>query len=178
MVRVCSGLFKGRILKTTSTIKPTSGRIKEALFSIIGGSIINCKFLDLYAGTGSIGIEALSRGAEEVVFVESDFRVSKILKENLANLRLEEKSARVLNTTAQEALSWLGDKFSIVFLDPPYCHTDLAAVISKIPLQKEKMVIVQHSRKLVLLEKIGELSLTKQKVYGNSLLSIYEVLNK
>ena len=102
--------------------RPTTDRIKETLFNILQPEIPGCRFLDLFAGSGAVGIEALSRGAEETVFVEKDPRAVRCIRENLRTTRLE-KEARVLDCTAASALTRLereGRPFDVIFMDPPY----------------------------------------------------------
>ncbi|MEY8337231.1 16S rRNA (guanine(966)-N(2))-methyltransferase RsmD [Lachnospiraceae bacterium 62-35] len=121
-MRVIGGSARRLILKTTEGLntRPTTDRIKETLFNILQNQIPGCHFLDLFSGSGAIGIEALSRGAASAVFVENDRQAVECIRENLANTRLEGR-AKVLCSDALSALIKLeGEPFSIIFMDPPY----------------------------------------------------------
>ena len=121
-MRIAGGEFGGRVLSVPSTgaIRPTQDRVREALFSILAPEIAGADFLDLFAGTGSVGIEALSRGARRAVFVESDRRHLAALRANVASFGAEPRAEIV----AADAYRWLGsydgDGFSVAFADPPY----------------------------------------------------------
>jgi len=119
-VRILAGRWKGRRLDVPRGARPTSGRAREALFDILQDSVVGIRVLDLFAGSGAIGLEALSRGAAEAVFVESDLRA---LDANLARLAPRDGEARVLAKDARQAASDLaraGELFQLIFADPPY----------------------------------------------------------
>ena len=123
-MRVISGSARGHKLKAPEglTTRPTTDRIKESLFNIIAGDLYQCKFLDLFSGSGAMGIEALSRGADKAVFVDKDRKSISIINDNLKATRLDNK-AQVLNcdvSTAVSKLKSLNEKFDIIFMDPPY----------------------------------------------------------
>lgn len=122
-MRVISGTAKHLPLKTVEgqETRPTTDRIKETLFNMIQNEIYGCRFLDLFAGSGAIGIEALSRGAEAAVFVEQNRRAADCIRENLSFTHLSQK-AHVMRMDVFQALSQLqeGESFDIVFMDPPY----------------------------------------------------------
>ena len=122
-MRVTGGEFGGRRLKVPEgeDIRPTQDRVREALFSILSPEIAGCRFLDLYAGSGSVGIEALSRGAESATFVESSRRHVAALKENIQALSIPPARAVVACMDADAWISsYRGDGFGIAFADPPY----------------------------------------------------------
>lgn len=119
-VRILAGRWKGRRLDVSGQARPTSGRAREALFDILQDSVVGIRVLDLYAGSGAIGLEALSRGAAEAVFVESDRRA---LESNIERLRPDAETARILPGDARRATEMLareGRQFDFVFADPPY----------------------------------------------------------
>ena len=125
-MRVIGGRLGGRRLAAPRgrTTRPTSDRVREATFALLG-SVDGARVLDLFAGTGALGIEALSRGAERAVFVERDARAARVLRENLAALALEQPQAQVREAEALVALRSArdrGDKYDLVFIDPPYRH--------------------------------------------------------
>jgi 16S rRNA (guanine(966)-N(2))-methyltransferase RsmD len=119
--RVIAGFAKGRKLKLVpgDTTRPIMDRVKEALFSILGQNILDCQFLDLFGGTGSVGIEALSRGAEYVLFIELDRRAAQIIRENLEHTQLNEQAeVRVMN--AFDLLKRKPDtEYDYIFIAPP-----------------------------------------------------------
>jgi 16S rRNA (guanine966-N2)-methyltransferase len=121
-VRILAGRWKGRRLDVPRGARPTSGRAREALFDILQDSVVGIRVLDLFAGSGAIGLEALSRGAAEAVFVESDLYA---LDANLARLAPREREVRVLAKDARRAaadLARAGERFQLVFADPPYAR--------------------------------------------------------
>ena len=123
-MRIISGTLRGKRLLSPKgqNTRPTADRLKETLFNIIQGRIYESKFLDIFSGTGSIGIEALSRGAEKVVFIDSSRECGELIKKNLAGTSVIGK-ADIIIADFEDALYKLGkkkDKFDIIFLDPPY----------------------------------------------------------
>jgi len=128
-MRIIGGKYKGRKLfsmpkrKDTKLLRPTTDRVKESVFSILDEYLEGTKFLDLFAGTGNVGIEALSRGAEEVVFVESDKRFCDIIRKNLKILGIPSEKYRIIcddYTKALKKLASSGRKFDFIYADPPY----------------------------------------------------------
>ena len=145
-MRVITGTARGVQLKTPEglTTRPTSDRVKEALFSIIHFEIPGARVLDLFGGTGQLGIEALSRGAVHCTFVEQRREAVKLIQDNLKECRLEGQ-ARVLQGDALAFLSSCREKFDVIFLDPPY-QTDLMdralELVSKIDILSEHGIII------------------------------------
>ena len=147
-MRVISGKAKGTKLDTLDTFdtRPTLDRVKEALFNIIQSEIYDALVLDLFAGSGALGIESLSRGAKKVVFCDKSKYAYAVIKKNLTKTRLEDKSV-VFNKTYEECLDGLKEKFDIIFLDPPY-NTDLGVkaivkIIEKDLLSDDAIIIVE-----------------------------------
>jgi 16S rRNA (guanine966-N2)-methyltransferase len=153
-MRVIGGAHRGRRLvapRGTAT-RPTLGRVREALFDILGPGVRDSRVLDLFAGTGAVGIEALSRGAARVVFVERDRAALGALRRNLAALATPRERARVVAGEALAVLPWLArteGAFDLVFVDPPYAGNlgarALAALVASAVLRPGARVIVQHS---------------------------------
>jgi len=181
-LRVITGIAKGRRLKAPRGLetRPTTDRTKESLFNIIGNRINGIMFLDLYAGTGAIGIEALSRGAGLAVFVENNPRALKVIRENLALTGLT-GHARVLSQDAERAIETLaaeGSKFDIVFMDPPYLKGLVKTGLKKIDecriVASGGLVIAESGKLDVLPESTGRLQLIRREKYGDSDLSFYQ----
>jgi 16S rRNA (guanine(966)-N(2))-methyltransferase RsmD len=181
MLRVISGSAKKRKLKTPPGmgVRPTSDRVKEALFNILGNSVLDCSFLDLFAGSGNIGIEALSRGAASAVFVENNYKNLLVIKENLHITGLSDK-ARLIRGEVAAVLSGLGIEnqvFDIIFLDPPYLkdyeRETLAAIARHRLLKPDGRVIVESSKNQHLPRNAGDLEVFRQEKYGDTVLSFY-----
>ncbi|HZJ75755.1 MAG TPA: 16S rRNA (guanine(966)-N(2))-methyltransferase RsmD [Clostridia bacterium] len=174
-MRVITGLSKGRKLKTLqgTDVRPTSAKVKQAIFSIIQFDIEGRRVLDLFAGSGQLGIEALSRLADSAVFIDSSKEAVSIIKENLETTGLKDK-ALVLNTDALSYLFNTTEKFDIVFIDPPYelglAEKSLES-IGKV-LNKGAVVVCETKRTSDFPEEIGSYSLKKYE-YGNTTLCIY-----
>ena len=182
-MRVVAGTQKGRRLKTPQTLhlRPTSARVREALFSILSDRVKGAQWLDLYAGTGAIGIEALSRGAEHVVFVEPDSSSMRILRENIGRCSYTQSST-VINCEAREFLRPSGASespplFDIVFADPPYHETDLEHLLSTLSgssqVSSQGLIILEHFSKTLLPERIGNLHRSRQSRYGDTTLTFF-----
>lgn len=182
-MRVIAGELKGRRLSSIDTdlIRPTSDRVKEALFSILGDLVIDCNFLDLFAGSGSVGIEAYSRGAKEVVFVDSHLSSIKILKKNLEKVGILNDTEVIHDdfAAAIEILSRRGRKFDIIFIDPPYGQglsiEAARKIIKNNLLSKSGVIIIEHGAKEIIPEEIDILEKFKEKKYGNIFLSLYAI---
>jgi 16S rRNA (guanine(966)-N(2))-methyltransferase RsmD len=155
--------------------------VKEALFNILGGLVPGCRFLDLFAGTGNIGIEALSRGAGGAVFVEINKKNANVIKKNLAVTGFE-FCGRVICLSVEEALSLLekeGLKFNLIFLDPPYLAgldiVALAGIGGHGIAEPGGKIIVESSKKDHLPPySIGGLKIYRREVYGDTLLTFYQ----
>lgn len=139
-MRIISGKFKGRTIKfpKSKLVRPTTDKNKEAIFNILNNQIDfnEIRACDIYAGSGSLGLEILSRGADEVHFVEKDFRVQKMLRENIASLN-SEKNCKVLNMTALKFSSLSEhEKYDLIILDPPFFQDDVHQVVKNLLLNK------------------------------------------
>jgi 16S rRNA (guanine966-N2)-methyltransferase len=157
MVRIIAGTFRSRVIKTLEgqATRPTSDRLKETLFNLLQSRIQDAAFLDCFAGSGNVGIEAVSRGASTVVLIESSGKASRIIRENLATLGLEESSLiQLLNCAVDTGLKILqqaGRKFDIVFLDPPYrevaqYHRAFQRIRELELIAEDGIVIAEHSK--------------------------------
>ena len=176
-MRVISGDARGTKLEALEGMetRPTIDRVKEGIFSSIQFIIPGAKVLDLFAGTGQMGIEALSRGASFGVFVDSAREASNVVTNNLKACGMFGKS-RVANMTAQDFLRTTKDKFDIVFLDPPYNMGILDEILPKVcEILNESGIIVAESEIGYALKDMPQsLELVKQYKYGKVLVSKYQ----
>ena len=176
---ISSGKHKGRIIWMPKGIRPTQNKIRQALFDILRAKMPECSFLDLYAGSGAIGIEAFSNGAAHVTCVDSSRYCASILRKNIGQFN-DEKTMRIIVADALKTIVSLSKTqvtFDIVFADPPY-HRDLA----KKTLQRlyeydivapYGFIVIEHHKGDDMPDQLGNLSLYKQKRYGDTLLSFY-----
>ncbi|MEW6173057.1 MAG: 16S rRNA (guanine(966)-N(2))-methyltransferase RsmD [Bacillota bacterium] len=185
-MRVIGGLAKRRTLKAPPgrSIRPTAERVKEALFNILAAKIPDAVFLDLFAGTGGIGIEALSRGAARVVFVDRSSRALNLIRENLRRTGFSER-AMVIPQDALTALSLLrrcGESFDVIYIDPPYGkgHESkaLPSIASKGLLNPGGLVITETDYRGTPPEEVENLKLFRSERYGDTVLSFYCVEEK
>ncbi len=174
-----SGTAKGGISQQRS-LRPTTGKVREAIFNILRGKTDNVRFLDLYAGTGAVGFEALKEGASAVVFVEASKICAKNINQFIKKFGFSEKASiitkRVLSFIKWAELNRL--TFDIIFLDPPY-HTDeiiyALSLIGRLHILNQKgIVIAEHSVKRQLPERFDKLQRMNIYNYGDTLLSFYK----
>ena len=159
--------------------RPTGDRVKEALFNILGPNIQGCSFLDLYAGSGAIGLEALSRGAEEVIWVDADPACTSQIRANLEKTRLTD--GQIITKDVQRALGQLerqGDRFDYIFLDPPYeqglVHQTLELPSLLAILKGDGIIIAEASKKEEAPIDVSNLRLKREQRYGDTILLFYE----
>jgi 16S rRNA (guanine966-N2)-methyltransferase len=184
-LRVISGQAKGHPLKSVpgSNTRPTTDKVKESLFSIIGPYFDGERVLDLFAGTGGLGIEALSRGAASAVFIDSSSKSIDVVRANLASTRLAER-AEVYRNDARRALKLLeraGKPFDLIFLDPPYIMKDCDALLmemgSRSLVANGAVAAIEHHPDVKYDEVIGGFQRTRFAAYGEIALSIYRYQN-
>jgi 16S rRNA (guanine966-N2)-methyltransferase len=184
-VRIVGGEFKRRRLKAPEGPKtrPTSDKVREALFDILGGRIDGSGFLDLYAGTGAVGLEALSRGARRAVFVEAGKKAAGVLRENLQALGLE-GSGRVLILTAERALRVLREErfdLDLVFCDPPYADPFWPALLASfgeaLPLRPGGLLVLEHAMRTPPAVPEG-FELVKSYKYGDTGLAVMKKVTR
>lgn len=177
MIKITGGDLKGRYITSIEgdTTRPTSSKVREAIFNILSYRIEDSVFLDLFAGTGLVGIEAISRGAKKVTFVERDFNAFKTMKKNLLTLNIE-KVAETFKTDAENYLKKCDLTFDILYIDPPYksdSYQKIFQIISnkKTLLSDDGKVIVEHSSKIPLPDL--SLNIFKSYKYGDTSVTIY-----
>lgn len=185
-MRVIGGSHKGRRLRPPPglDVRPTSDRVREALFSILSPYIRHAHVVDLYAGTGAVGLEALSRGADRVIFVEQKRSSLDVLHENLRRCHNPQEAIVIAGQMPQvlsqsEFLKWA--PFDIIFADPPYhdgkMSTLLSIISTRVPLTSRGMVILEHLTRTPLPQQVETLWQVRQARYGNTTLSFFELLS-
>lgn len=158
-------------------VRPTSDRLRETLFNVIAAHVPDARFLDLCAGSGAVGIEALSRGAAHATFVDRSRRSCQLIESNLELCRVPEEQRDIYCSEVSEFLrQWDGEVWDVIFLDPPYKENYLRILeilgSSKL-LNDDGVLIVEHHHKTVLPETIGRLTRTRILKQGDSALSFY-----
>ena len=182
-MRIVAGTFRSRQLKSLKglSLRPTSDMMRETLFNILGPRVEGSRFLDLFAGTGAIGIEAVSRGAAHVVFVEKHPATVRLLRENLASLEIS-SGVQVIPADVTATISKLSDgnasRFDFIFLDPPYAEENkyrdtLHALEESTLLGETTMVIAEHHKKFASAKSIGRLEQFRVLTQGDAALSFY-----
>ena len=177
-MRVITGKARGIVLKTPNGMhtRPTSDRVKEALFSIIQFDVPTAKVLDLFGGTGQLGIEALSREAKSVVFVDEREDACKLIRENLHKTHLD-GSARVVRSDYMAYLRTCREKFDIIFLDPPYAEVFLENSLKMITeidiLETGGIIVAERPLGKELPWNFPGYTRSKDYKYGNTLLTVY-----
>ena len=177
-MRVISGSARGTVLKTPDgrTTRPTSDRVKEAMFSIIQFDIPGARVLDLFGGTGQLGIEALSRGAQKAVFVDAQEAACKLIQENLRRTKMESR-ANVIRGNYLDYLNRTTEKFDIILLDPPYAEDFLENALKRISeidiLQSGGIIVAERPIEKGMPCDCNGMSRSKDYKYGNTFLTIY-----
>jgi 16S rRNA (guanine966-N2)-methyltransferase len=185
-MRIIAGKFRSRQLKSIKgmALRPTSDKLRETLFNVLGELAVNARFMDLFAGSGAVGIEALSRGGREAIFVEKHPPTAALIKKNLEALDIR-SGVRVVASDAVKALERLAKEpfaanagIDILFLDPPYAETQqyktvLGFLGDSNLLAENAVVIAEHQRSLDLPETFGKLERVRVLRQGDAALSFY-----
>lgn len=182
-MRIVAGTFRSRQLKSLKglALRPTSDRLRETLFNILGARVVGSRFLDLFAGTGAVGIEAISRGAASAVFVENHSAAVRLIRANLASLRIE-SGARVVAAEVAAAIRKLEKvpytAFDFIFLDPPYAEEKqyegtLRALEQSLLAGESTIVIAEHRKTFELPASLGALDRVRLLHQGDAALSFY-----
>lgn len=179
-LRISGGVFKGRIIKTLAgrDTRPTTGRVREAIFSIIQHNLVSAHVLDLFAGSGALGIEALSRGAATLTLVEKNKQAAEIVRQNLKALGLTARLFCLDYRRAMEKLAGEGDEYDLILADPPYMlisPDDLVEEVGKYRLSKpETLLIMEHAGKVVPTDR----RTIKTRRFGDSAITVFGYAEK
>jgi 16S rRNA (guanine966-N2)-methyltransferase len=183
-MRVIAGKYRSRKLQAPpgTDTRPTSDRLRETLFNVVGPRIPDSVWLDLYAGTGAVGIEAISRGARQIYFVESEKRAARIIRDNLKSLQIEE-GFEVLEREVAQAVRLLDSQAvacDFCFLDPPYeahgAYEQILGFLSQSRLiSKDSIVIAEHDKHFDPGGKFGALERYRELKQGDAVLSFYKL---
>jgi 16S rRNA (guanine966-N2)-methyltransferase len=185
-MRIIAGKYRSRILKGLKglALRPTSDRLRETLFNVLGPGVVGSRFLDVFAGTGAVGIEALSRSAADVTFIENHAPAVKLIRQNLDSLKIT-TGYTILAADALTALQKLAARhtpstppFDFVFVDPPYAaHIDYARTLEFLAtanfLAPDALVIFEHHHKFQLPEQFGQLRRTRILKQGDAALTFF-----
>jgi 16S rRNA (guanine(966)-N(2))-methyltransferase RsmD len=178
-MRIIAGALKGRRLQVPSWdgLRPTSDKLRETLFNVLGPRMPDARVLDGYAGTGAVGIEALSRGALHVTFVERDPRAIQLIETNLRRCGVSDRYAIIREGFASAAARFASGAFDILFLDPPYGVGELPSALEHAAAlaSSDALVVVEHAKRDVPPADAGNLVLTRDLVSGDSGLAFYRL---
>lgn len=185
-MKISAGVAKGRRTATKKLLskaskredlRPTSSKVREALFDILRDSIREAVFVDLYAGTGTVGLEALSRGAKRAVFVEQDSLRAKTITKTVSELGFEGQAEVIRGKAWDFIAQYASEQADICFVDPPYKSNEIDTILPLIGepgfLCKQGIVIVEHFFKRKVPEKAGKLLMSRSYRYGDTMLTIY-----
>ncbi len=176
-MRVITGSARGRRLKTLDgiAVRPTTEKVKEAIFSVLHFSLPNARFLDLFAGSGQMGIEALSRGAKLAVFVDQSKAAQEVIKENIKSAGLIQNS-RVVAMDACSFVRSTKDTFDIAFLDPPYNNGLISAVIYELAekMSDDGIIVCEYEKGENVPESAGEFVKTRDYKHSKTMVSVYK----
>jgi 16S rRNA (guanine966-N2)-methyltransferase len=176
-VRVIAGTLKGRRLEAPDWpgLRPTSDKLRETLFNVLAPRMQDARVIDGYAGSGAVGIEALSRGAAHVTFVERDPRAVRLVEDNLRRCQVSDRYAIIRARFEEAALRLATASFDIVFLDPPYGAETLAAALDAgaALVAPEGVLVLEHAKRDAAPARTGPLELTRDLVSGDSALAWY-----
>ena len=178
-MRIIAGELKGRRLMTPSDnrVRPTTDKVKEAVFSMVAGYLPGSVVVDLFAGTGNLGLEAISRGAARAYFVDKDRTSISMVRENVKHCKVEDRSV-ILWSDFKSVFKKINDKVDVIFLDPPYSAGYMEECFSIIAeseiLEEDGRIVAEHSSAETLPEEMSGMVLIKSKRYGKISVSIYE----
>lgn len=181
-MRITAGTHRSRNLKTLSSdhTRPTSDKIRQALFSKVGPYFQGGRFLDVFSGTGAMGLESLSRGMDEVVAFENNNQAARLILENVKALK-ETDHFKLLKGDAKELLKQDLGKFDLVFIDPPYDYNDFEGIINLVVehcVHEDSIIIVESDHTKQLADGFGDFHCVQAKKYGQTMVRYFEVIHE
>jgi 16S rRNA (guanine966-N2)-methyltransferase len=181
-MRIIGGEFRSRLIEMPKgvDIRPTQDKVRQAVFNVLGNDLTGSNVLELFAGSGAFGIEAISRGAKYVTFVDNNSICIKTIRKNLESLGVEDGKFEIIWANALSILSRLekeGNSYDLIFMDPPYYKNIARKCLSNIDaydiLAPHSLVVIEHFKKDSLALDLSTLVLEKEKQYGDTLISIF-----
>lgn len=179
-MRIISGKYKGHQLVSFQAdhIRPTTDRVKESLFNKIQGYLEDARALDLFSGTGNLGIEALSRGAAEVTFVEKNKKSIVILEKNLAKLKISEPYKIIHKDVISFLKSYEGEPFDLIFIDPPFteemAHDVMTAISQSKVFHPQTLMMIESGRREKIVDDYSPLARYDVREFGDKFLSFFQ----
>ena len=181
-MKVISGILKGRNIEgyNIDGTRPTMDRVKESLFATIQNNLKDSVVLDLFAGSGQLGIEAISNGAKLCYFIDNNKEVIKVLNKNISNLNIKSNSKVILSDWKKSLNEFANQnlKFDLIFVDPPYDYNVYEKILDKVSnlniLNENGLIILEHSN-IKFKDTYNNLTLYKEKKYGNKSVNIYKI---
>ncbi|MDA1192130.1 MAG: 16S rRNA (guanine(966)-N(2))-methyltransferase RsmD [Candidatus Poribacteria bacterium] len=185
-MRIVAGTLRGRQIRVPKgdAVRPTTDRVKESLFAILRSEVVDARVLDLFAGSGNLGIEAHSRGASHVTFVEQNANHLRTLHDNIKSLSIPKEAVEVLKGDAEQCvlrLAEAGERFEIIFLDPPYASGLGQELLRTIGYgshltHASSVVLYEHERQAVVADHYGALTRVRIERYGDTTVSFFRVV--
>ncbi len=176
MLRIIAGSLKGRRIDTPDWpgLRPTSDRLRETLFNVLGPRVVGARFLDAFAGTGAVGIEALSRGAAHVTFVDADARAARLIEANLARCGVNDRYAIIRARFGSFPLR--GEPLDVIFLDPPYGQVELdgSLEVAAALVGPSSLLVIEHANRDEAPADVAGIRRIRQLRSGDSALSFYD----
>ena len=180
IMRIIAGEYKSRKIKQPKAerTRSTKDRIREAVFNMIAGEVPGSVVMDLFAGSGAFGLEALSRGAKKAVFVEKDARSARVIKENIGLLKVQERTLIITKDAFKAIEDSEGDKFDLIFADPPYNSNMIKKVLIIINqcdiVNSSGFLVLEHHKNEDIPDSVGNVSIYKQRTYGKITISVFK----
>jgi len=175
-LRITGGDLKGRKIYVPSFIRPTQNKVKKAIFDILGNQVIDSVFLDLFAGSGNVGIEALSRGARFCIFVEKNKRCISIIRKNIFELKLQEKT-EIIRQDSEKFVPKQNNKFDIIFADPPYNYVLKRKFIENVIKILNKGIFILEVTKRKNFDEFSDL-IKREEIYGETKILFFGNLSR
>ena len=181
-MRVISGKYRGKKLLSPKDdyIRPTTDRVKESMFNMIQNYIYGSKFLDLFSGSGAIGIEAFSRDAKHITMVENAKDSLKLINANLKSINANKDNIELVNRDVIDFLKTSGEKYDIIFADPPYDYSkinEIIKIVSDNKLLSDEGILIIETEKDFTLEECSDFIIEKEKIYSISKLTVMKINN-